>query len=206
MNNAQIAAVLYNTGGLLALWVVVRCWRDYKTDKLRQDVFDLRAELFRFASEGGIAFDNHSYRLLRRLLNSMIRFAHELSFVRFATTLAMERLRPSLASFPSFAKELESDNITDSARAELTRLHNKLMNIVSNQILTTSIAALPVLLLYVAYTLIRHGLPERNQATHVDSSVRNIVLDKRLNQHMQLMEQQAIETREMREREALVCL
>src|SRR4030081_1087469 len=103
MNNAQqIATVLYNTASFFALWFVLRCWRDYKTDKLRQDIFNLRAELFDFAKEGGVAFNDPSYILFRSLLNSMIRFAHEISFVRLATTLLLERFRPKLTLTPTF--------------------------------------------------------------------------------------------------------
>jgi hypothetical protein len=133
----------------------------------------------------------------------MIRFAHELSFVRLATTLAVERIRPRTAPLPpSFLEELEADDITDTARSRLKCLHDKLIKALAIQILTTSIAALPALTLYVAYTLIRHGLPERNQARAAESSVREIVLDRRLNQHLQRMEQQAIDTKELQDQEA----
>jgi hypothetical protein len=200
MNNAQqIATVMYNAAGLCALWILLRCWRDYKTDKLRQDIFNLRAELFDFARGGGLPFNDRSYVLFRLLLNSMIRFAHEISFVRLATTLVLERFRPTLTLGPSFMDELEAASLSDSARCKLTGLHSKLLKLVAVQILTTSLAAFPVLFFYVVYMVVTEELPARRRAKVVEASIR---------EHMQLIEQQAMETRELelQQQEAAACV
>lgn len=208
MNAQQITVILYNTLGLVALWGVALRWRAYKVDKLRQEIFNLRGELFDFARVGGVSFSNRSYARLRLLLNSMIRFAHELSFVRLAATLALEHRRPMLTIEPSFADQLRADTLDEDARIRMEEIHNRLTKLVRIHILTTSVAAWPGLALYLVYTLVRHGLPERRTNNPDIHTVRHIVLEYRLQSHLQLMERQAVETRELElqeQREAPVC-
>jgi hypothetical protein len=207
VNTPQVAVILYNTLGLVALWGVALRWRAYKVEKLRQEIFNLRGELFDFARAGGVTFTNRSYDRLRMLLNSMIRFAHELSFVRLAVTLALEHWRPILTTGPSFVDELRADSLDRNARLKMEQIHNRLMSLVMIHILTTSVTAWPSLPLYFVYTLLKHGLPERRTNDPEMHSVRQIVLENRLQSHLQLMERQAIETRELelRKHEAAVC-
>jgi hypothetical protein len=207
VNAQQITVVLYNTLGLVTLWGVALRWRAYKVEKLRQEIFNLRGELFDFARAGGVSFSNPSYARLRMILNSMIRFAHELSFVRLATTLVLEHWRPILTTTPSFVDQLRADNLDEDARLKMEKIHDRLMKLVTIHILTTSVAAWPGLGLYLAYTLLRHGLPERRTCDPEMKTVRHIVLENRLQSHLQLMERQAVETRELeiRKHEAAVC-
>jgi hypothetical protein len=201
MNAQQIAVVSYNTVSFAALWVVVLCWRGYKTDKLRQDIFNLRAELFEFAAGGGVDFNNHSYRRLRSILNSMIRFAHQLSFIRLVTTLVLERWHPILTTSPGYLDELSTDdNVDQAARSKLQQIHYRLMKLVMFQILTTSIAAFPGLLLYFVYSVIK-------QTLHSRMSNDFAYCKYRLEVHIQLMERQAVETRELelQKRDAAIC-
>lgn len=58
-------------------------YRDYRVDLLRQRLFKIRDELFMKAEQGEISFDDNAYGMARTTLNGMIRFAHEVSFLRF---------------------------------------------------------------------------------------------------------------------------
>ena len=49
----------------------------------RMDIFELRDELFDYAAEGNISFDNESYQLMRTLLNGYLRYAENLDISRF---------------------------------------------------------------------------------------------------------------------------
>jgi len=198
MNNAgEFAVVLYSGFGLVVLWFTLGRWRGYKTDKFRQDLFNLRAELFDYARQGGVRFDNRSYVRLRLLLNSMIRFAHEVSFIRLAVAVVWERFSPVLRCVPGFVEQMEKDSeLPEEARRKLTEIHERMFKLTCVQIVTTSVAALPFLFLYVGYCFLRDGIlvfkhpPAR-------------ALDARLNHHIQLIEQQAVETRDERIREKL---
>jgi hypothetical protein len=196
MNNAgQIATLLYSTGGLVALWVVAVCWCGYKTDKLRQDVFHLRAELFDYAASGAVSFSDASYIRLRTILNSMIRLAHEVSFIRVVVTVILERFRPMIRELPNFMETLEADScISYEAREKLKSIHIRLVKLVFWKIVTTSLVALPVLVVVFLSDVLRHGLPKKPMVKPLPTE--QILLDRRLNYHIQLIEQQAIETRE----------
>ena len=70
--------------GLLAVWVLVfKLCRDYRIDALKDRLFALRDNLFDYAAEGEVQFDDPAYFKLRGLINSLIRFAHRLTFTRF---------------------------------------------------------------------------------------------------------------------------
>src|SRR4051812_38765572 len=118
MNSAQqIATVLYSVMGLAALWFVAASWCAYKTEKLRQDIFHLRADLFDYAATGAVSFHNPSYHRLRTILNSMIRFAHEVSFIRVLVSMVLEKFRPVMRELPNFVEHLDTDReLSDEAR------------------------------------------------------------------------------------------
>ena len=69
--------------GVTALWVLFYLSvRPLFLDLLRQRLFAIRDDLFDFAADGGIEFDDPVYRELREDINNFIRFAHKLSFAR----------------------------------------------------------------------------------------------------------------------------
>ena len=155
-NVQQIANVLYSALGLVALWYLVICWREYKTDKLRQDIFNLRAELFEYARTSAISFDDPLYRRLRMRLDSMIRFAHQISFVRLAVTVLWEKVHPLMPDVPIFTDELRANQpLSAEARAKLASIHQRMMKITAQHVLTTSFLALPMLALYCTYSIVK---------------------------------------------------
>ena len=83
MDDKLISAVLHNLLGLSTLAILYRCYCAYKTDALRESLFSLRDELFAYADSGGISFSHPAYRLLRGRMNTMIRFAHKVTGMRF---------------------------------------------------------------------------------------------------------------------------
>jgi hypothetical protein len=81
---------------VLAIWVgFFWLYRDYEIDRYRQRLFELRDELWDYAAEGHVAFDNPAYRLIRIRINGLIRFAHMLSCTWLVMALVAEKLRPS---------------------------------------------------------------------------------------------------------------
>ena len=89
------AGAIYSLVGLLSLWFVVGVlWRSYRVSQLRQNLFNLRAELFDLAAGGAVPFSSPAYMQLRLTLNSLIRFAHRIDFLKFLYTFLLERLVP----------------------------------------------------------------------------------------------------------------
>ncbi len=204
-NVQQIANVLYTTLGLVSLWYLITCWRDYKTAKLRQDLFDLRSELFEYACTGAISFDDPLYRKLCQLLNSVIRFAHQISFVRLGVTIVWEKARPLMPGIPNYMDELRSvPSVRKEVFCKLESIHQRMIKTIALQILVTSVMAFPMFALYCFYNVVRYGLPR--VANMVTCETRQMVLDTRINYHLQLLEQQAVETRkiELQERDKIL--
>ncbi len=194
-NPEQIAIVLYSAAGLIALWVTLRFWRGYATDKFRQDLFDLRAELFDYARTGAVSFNNRSYANLRKLINSLIRFAHEVSFVRLLVTIILERVRPCFRSLPDFPDIKRDADLGDEVKERLTAFHGRLFTLVFKQIICTSFAAIPFLVIYRLYGILRYGKTKRTVNTPPSTNTEVLFDDPRLNHHIRVIEQQAVETR-----------
>lgn len=195
MNSTHIAAVFYSVMGLLALWFVLSHWCAYTTEKLRQDIFQLRAELFDYAASGGVSFKNRSYRRLRLILNSMIRFAHEVSFVRVVLSIIVQKIRPVVQDTPNYSKELTKDTeLSGEAREKLLSIHYRLMVLVLGKIMKSSLVAFPVSLVFALLSVLAHGLPKLEDLPRPVQQ--QLLSSRRVKQHIQLIEQQAIETRE----------
>jgi hypothetical protein len=80
MTAAFLATVIGSSLTLIALIVLVfELWPAQRVDIFRQQMFALRDELFDFAVQGGIRFDDPAYILLRHLMNGFIRYAHNLT-------------------------------------------------------------------------------------------------------------------------------
>jgi hypothetical protein len=79
---STMTPLLVSLVSLAALWFFLNWpYRDYEVDRFRQDVFNLRDEMFDEAAGGLISFDDPAYGLLRMTMNGFIRFAHRLSFL-----------------------------------------------------------------------------------------------------------------------------
>lgn len=70
--------------GLFLLAVILYGpWQSLMTDRIRQSIFDARAELFDIAASGRLPFEDQTYREIRLSMDRMIRFAHEMTWSRF---------------------------------------------------------------------------------------------------------------------------
>jgi len=68
-------------------WLYFIEYRTYRIDHTRQRLFKIRDDLFKKAEEGIVPFDSKAYGIARTTLNGMIRFAHDLSFLRILIIL-----------------------------------------------------------------------------------------------------------------------
>ena len=76
-----MASLLLATyGGCLLAILLLFLWRELRIEVFRQRIFQIRDELFDFAAEGNISFNDPAYGALRTSMNSLIRFAHKMSF------------------------------------------------------------------------------------------------------------------------------
>jgi hypothetical protein len=67
---------------LSVFFFLIHFYKKYCVDAYRQDLFQVRDDLFNFAAEGGISFDHPAYAMARAYLNGTIRFTERLSLVQ----------------------------------------------------------------------------------------------------------------------------
>jgi len=77
--------IFIGLAGLLYLWQ----WRfkAYRIDLLRENLFELRKEIFEAARTGKIGFEMPTYRIITNTLNGFIRFGHRLTFLQVLLTI-----------------------------------------------------------------------------------------------------------------------
>ncbi len=146
-----IGNVLHLGLGLYLLWFLAFfCWHSYRLDSLRDELFQVRNELFDYAATGAISFDEPAYWLLRQRLNGLLRFAHTLSFFRLIVTVtaistSAEGRRRVRKSSERWRSELE--HASKGVREKLIGFDNRAGEIVAKHVITGS----PVLFLMLPY-------------------------------------------------------
>jgi hypothetical protein len=89
-------------------------WQSAMTDMARQYVFERRDAVFDMAADGKLSFESAEYKIIRDAFNGLIRFAHELTWVRLAIHWGEAVEGPSVQS--------TIEGIKDSTvRAEVSR-------------------------------------------------------------------------------------
>lgn len=75
--NVLLVGILFVSLWIFYFWF----YRDYCIDRTRQKLFAIRDELFDFAADGNISFDDPAYGFLRRSLNGVIRFTYKIDLI-----------------------------------------------------------------------------------------------------------------------------
>lgn len=164
----MIANVIVTTLSLLALWgLVYWLYRDYRTDRFREEMFAIRDRLFDLADSGTVPFNHEAYGALRTTLNGFIRYGERLTLVSFVALPALldEDDHYSLER-RSFREQWESAvaGLPSSTRDELDGIVRAMHGTVAEQIVLSSPAlvmtVVPVLLFFALQffwkTILRH--------------------------------------------------
>lgn len=80
----------------MLVWFLLFPRAEYYTDLYRHNLFVLRDSLFDNAEKYGIAFDSEAYKAVRELMNSYLRFAHHMSFLKLAVVAIVTRCTGSV--------------------------------------------------------------------------------------------------------------
>jgi hypothetical protein len=127
-------------------------WQEVCTDIARQYIFEKRDRLFDIAADGRLDFASSEYRDVRRGLESMIRFAHELTWPQlmiFGVQYARHK-----NSFPKPAADSAVSRIADAAlRAEVGALLKDATGMMMAMVLSKSILVAPLLFIVVIVAL-----------------------------------------------------
>jgi hypothetical protein len=85
-------------------YIIFFLYNSYRTDELRQALFDVRDSLFDEALEGRISFDSNAYKATRTMLNGMIRYGHRLNFSNLLSFRYVMRRASHKAIFDGFER------------------------------------------------------------------------------------------------------
>ena len=125
---AQIIVFFLSLGGfwLLYHWL----YKDYAVDKIRQEMFSLRDDLFVEAAKGLIDFNHPAYTTLRRMMNGGIRFAHRINLLDILLLALQIRISSPHLKDSTYSFEARMDNVS----AELPSETKKRLKYYRNQI------------------------------------------------------------------------
>ncbi len=143
----QIGAVLNLGFGLVLLWLVYYVgWRFYRIDNVRHDLFELRDELFLYAAEGGVAFKEQAYVILRRRIEALIRFAHTMTLSR-VIIIGIQLHKTSAIQSSQQQWETALAQLPAEVSAKLRDIHNRVTIRVMVQMVSGNLALLIIAVL-----------------------------------------------------------
>lgn len=77
MNEIIAISTLVSIAGVI--WFLCWPYQNYRVDSFRQSMFRLRDEMFDYAAQGKVSFDDPAYQMLRETFNGFIRIAEDMS-------------------------------------------------------------------------------------------------------------------------------
>jgi|SRR5271170_302271 len=140
--------------------VMLRLWRDARLDSFRQEMFVLRDQLFDYAAAGNVPFDDPAYRLLRQMMNGLIRYGHQISFFRFSMTVMIIKLSEQ-NSEPVWSTKWElalSKLDKDSVRDQLKNFHEQAMLCMAKRLVFGSPVLIAVVTIAAPFVALNLGL------------------------------------------------
>lgn len=131
----------------------------YRLDSFRQRMFTLRDELWDYAAAGYIDFDDPAYLHLRKLMNGMIRYGHQLTLFRTLMTMAKWRLfgsAPELTWHNKWSNALAHIE-SEEVKAKMENFHARTESHVARHLVTGSPLLLLMLFVAIGCTLVASG-------------------------------------------------
>jgi len=126
-------------------------WRPYILEKFRDDLFIERERLFDYARAGKIEFSDDAYLILRKRINSLLRYGHRINF----TNLIVAWLFP-LPNFEKYCEEHRQefvDSIDVLPQKESKEFICEIKNVVSKRLFSYLFYSAPILILLIPASL-----------------------------------------------------
>lgn len=150
--SALSALITFTIAYAFFYWI----WRDYVVDVTRQQLFELRDQLFDMATEGKLNRASEVYLILRRIFNSNIRFAHEMDWVHIVTFYVAAVIRKGGVIFESamYVNHLIKSIEEEKVRHEVQKLMLKMYLAIAWHLYRTSLVLIvltPIVLILAAF-------------------------------------------------------
>jgi hypothetical protein len=159
---ADIAPVIsFCLGALIAL-VLYSMWKDLWVDEVRNSVFAVRDDLFSYACVHGL-LDHPAHVKLRALMNSMLRYAHDISFAKalsLALTAALWKM-PHPDGIAALTKAI--DTLPANHRSKFQEFHNQMILYVGMKVIKDSLVLRALVFMLGLYFRLTQGDNSRNK-------------------------------------------
>jgi hypothetical protein len=154
-----MSIAIFSVFSLACLWLAYWLYQRYAVDCLRQRLFEQRDRLFLFAMEGGVPFDHDAYRLLRRQMNGLIRFAHRIRLELVLAHKVRESIfgRAKLPDVSEFEAEFERavGSLPRATQEALRGYRMAALILIAVHLARTSVLVFTSALLWVLFTKLR---------------------------------------------------
>lgn len=182
----DLVNALLVTFGLVVCWLLFYFgWRPYRIDKVRMEFFKLRNELFIFAAEGGISFEEPAYRTMRDRLNAVIRHAHIITVTRALIFIAAEHFSPNEYAVGLSQNWLQAiSRLPESSQAKIKSINDRMAFVTAVQMITGN----PLVFLVVGMWVVAMLIVRRMGRAPVEGV--RLRVAKEL--HVELIEEQAM--------------
>jgi len=100
----QIAVFLLAVCGIWCVWTYGL--KKFCLDSFRENLFELRFELFKLGASEEVPFGSDTYRSLETLLNGLLRFAHRLTAASYFAALIQNARAARTKDHVDFSKQL----------------------------------------------------------------------------------------------------
>ena len=160
MNIVQIADFVQVIAvALMATTIFWGLWPMLKLDSFRQDMFCLRDELFDYAADGNVGFDDPAYVALRTQLNDLIRYGPHFTLYRTIMGAMIFRLTRSQSVAPfSVTWQMQLSRVANpEVRKRLEQFHSDAQQLVGRRMLQSSPLMIVVLLLVGLSAVLKNG-------------------------------------------------
>lgn len=192
MTAIETATALYSCVVLIMIWLVGYLWRNYRMESFRQDLFDIRWELYQYARAGRVQFDDDAYKNMRRHINALFKYAYH---VNFSTLISVQVARRwyKQRELTGVQELIAADPKLDHVqRRVLLDLYDRMLWACVRQIAFTSVLAWPCGAAVIAYITLRQMLRKmREQESLTVTGLQE--LPPTMKRHVQTIEWQAVD-------------
>lgn len=137
------------------IWILFFwCWRDYRLNRFRQELFSLRDELFDIARSGDIAFTHPAYQVLRTTINGTIQFGHKFGIVDLLACLTISV--PEILQKESVRSKFseQCSELDDKTKTRMQNIYDRMHVCIVEQVILTSFALMSAVALFAGLILL----------------------------------------------------
>lgn len=184
--DVHLAAAFWCLVSGIGIAILLYLYRDYRIDRLRDDIFALRDEMFDYAMSNGIV-DDPAYRRVRQAFNGMLRFCHKISFFRLSMAIALDKIWKDRPKPTPVNQVIDESSLSREHKEKLKAYHIQMFILVILYISDTSFVLCPIIMVSKAKAVVGKFFHHAGQSLFSD-------FFKKTERGWQAIEEQALQT------------